>query len=147
MSADAQAKLKIVVPTSFSRKSELALDFALAYSRFSNADVYVFHALEDKITDYRELDRLNVEYLELMKQAVLAGIQRLNDRGVTHTVEDVHRRISFGRPALEILKVAGGISADMIIMGMPTSKHFRELIEKAPCTVVLTREKDPEFVI
>lgn len=59
----------------------------------------------------------------------------------------VHRRISHGKAAIEILKVAAGISADMIIMGKPESRNFKELIDKAPCTVVLIREKDPEFVI
>ncbi len=143
----ARSKLKIVVPTNFSKKSEMALDFALMYSRYSDADVYVFHALEEKITDYRELDRLNVEYVEHMKRAVLQAVERMAQLGITHAVDEVYRRISHGKAAIEILKIAAGISADMIVMGKPTSKHFKELVEKAPCTLVLIREKDPEFVI
>ena len=146
-STETKTKLKIVVPTNFSKKSELALDFALMYSRFADADVYVFHAVEEKITDYRELDRLNVEHMERMKRAGLQAIERLNQRGIDHSVDEVYRRTSHGKDALEILRIAGGISADMIVMGKPSNKHFKELVEKAPCTLVLTRERDPEFVI
>ena len=147
VTGEAEKKLKIVVPMDFSTKSEMALDFALMYSRFTNADVYVFHALEQKITDYRELDRLNVEHVERMKQAVLQAVERLAQRGIKHSVEEVYRRTSHGKPAIEILRIAAGVSADMIVMGKPNSKHFKELIEKAPCTLVLIRDKDPEFVM
>jgi nucleotide-binding universal stress UspA family protein len=140
-------KLKIVVPTNFSKKSEMALDFALMYSRFADADVYVFHAVEKKITDYRELDRRNVEHMERMKQAVLQACERMEKRGIKHSVEDVHRRFSHGKAAVEVLRIAAGISADMIVMGKPSNKHFKALVEKAPCTLVLTRDKDAEFVM
>ncbi|MBN1960522.1 MAG: universal stress protein [Deltaproteobacteria bacterium] len=147
MNAENKPKLKIVVPTSFSKKSELALDFALMYSRIANADVYVFHALEEKITDYRELDRLNVEHMARMKQAVLQSVERLNKQGINHSVDEVYRRTSHGNSAIEVLRIASGIGADMIVMGKPNNKHFKKVVEKAPCTLVLTREKDYEFVI
>ncbi len=140
-------KLKIVVPTNFSHKSELALDFALELSRFANADVYLFHALEEKITDYRELDRVNVEYVARMKEQVLQAVARVAERGATHSVDSVFRRISHGRAPVEVLKIAAGISADMIVMGKPAPGHFHELVDKSPCTLVLIREKDAEFVV
>jgi nucleotide-binding universal stress UspA family protein len=145
--AAGQRRLKIVVPTNFSKKSEMALDYALMYSRFANAEVYLFHALEARMTDYRELDRLNVEHMARMQKLVEDGIKRLADQGVGHAVDVVHRRTSHGKPGIEILKIAAGISADMIVMGKPSSKAFKELLEKAPCTLVLMREKDPEFII
>ena len=139
-------QLKFVVATDFSKKSELALDFALTYSRTCNAEVYLFHVVESKQQNFRELDRLNVEYLERMKEAVLHAIARLAARGIQHSVETINRRISHGKPWLEILRLASGISADMIFMGAPCVKNFKELIAKAPCTVVLVRDKDTEFV-
>ncbi len=140
-------KLKIVVPTDFGKKSEMALDYALTYSQNFNADVYVFHAFEHKTANFRELDKLNEEYMDRMKQAVRQAIERTYSLGVRHSIEDVHRRISHGKAYLEILRLAAGISADMIIMGSPSQKQFKELMLKAPCTLVLVREKDPEFVI
>ncbi len=145
--ATKNGKLKILVPINFSRKSEMALDFALLYSQHFKADVYLFHVFEDKTDDFRRLDRLNEEYMERMKQVVIMAIQRMAARGVTHTVEEVHRRISQGKPSLEILKMAGGISADLLVMGAPESGDFKKLFMKAPCSVVLVKEKDPTFVM
>ncbi len=140
-------KLKLLVPINFARKCEMALDFALIYSQNFNADVYLFHVFEDSTKDYRHLDRLNEEYLGRMKQVVINAIGRVFEKGVTHHLEDVHRRLSQGKPWVEILKMAGGISADMIIMGAPESSNFKKLLLQAPCTVVLVREKDPSFVM
>jgi nucleotide-binding universal stress UspA family protein len=145
--ASAGGKLKILVPVNFSKKSEMALDFALLYSQHFTADVYLFHVFEDKTDDFRRLDRLNEEYMERMKQVVNIAIQRMQAQGVTHTVEGVHRRISQGRPSIEILKMAGGISADMVVMGAPESSDFKKFFTKVPCTVVLVKEKDPTFVM
>lgn len=142
-----QDKLKLLVPISFTQKSELALDFALGYSQKTHADVYLFHVFEDSTNDYRRLDRLNEEYMERMKQVVMMAIERQHAKGVSHAVEDVHRRISQGKPWVEILKMAGGISADMVIMGKPGSGQFKKLFARVPCTLVLVREKDPEFVM
>jgi nucleotide-binding universal stress UspA family protein len=140
-------KLKLLVPINFARKCEMALDFALIYSQNFNADVYLFHVFEDSTKNYRRLDRLNEEYMERMKQVVMNGIERMAGQGITHRLEDVHRRISQGKPWIEILKMAGGISADMIIMGASGTPSFKKLLMKAPCTVVLVREKDPTFVM
>ncbi|MFC1610180.1 universal stress protein [Myxococcota bacterium] len=140
-------KLKLLVPINFTRKCEMALDFALIYSQNFNADVYLFHVFEDSTKNYRRLDRINEEYMERMKQVVIHAIDRMHSKGITHHLEDVHRRISQGKPWTEVLKMAAGISCDMIIMGAPDTNSFKKLILKAPCTVALVREKDPTFVI
>ncbi|MEE8410744.1 MAG: universal stress protein [Myxococcota bacterium] len=143
----ASHKSKLLVPINFTKKSELAMDFSLKFSGSMNADIYLFHVFEDSTSDYRRLDRINEEYMERMKQVVMLAIQRLHAKGVAHTVEDVHRRISHGKPWVEILKMAGGISADMIVMGAPTTNQFKKLFLKVPCSLVIVKEKDPEFVM
>jgi nucleotide-binding universal stress UspA family protein len=135
-------KLKLVVATNFSRKSERALDFALQQSQNANADIYLFHVFETKTTDYRELDRINVESMERMKQAVMQALERHSTRGVRHSIDEVHRRVSHGKAWVEILSIANGVRADMIIMGAPTTKNFRELITKSPCSLVLVKDKE-----
>jgi nucleotide-binding universal stress UspA family protein len=143
----AKDKLKLLVPTSFSRKSELALDFALIYSQNFNANVYLFHVFEEATKDYRRLDALNQEHMERMRQVVINAIDRMASRGVTHHLDEVHRRVSGGKPWLEILRMAAGVSCDMIIMGAPDTDDFKKLIRQAPCTLVLVREKDTSFVV
>src|SRR3954470_4217267 len=106
-------RLKLLVPTNFSAKSELALRFALGYSHSQRrpAEVFLFHSYDEKNVDYRRIDQINQECVERMKVAVLQCIEALGQLGINHTVEMVHRRLSYGKPAPEILKMAGGIGA------------------------------------
>jgi nucleotide-binding universal stress UspA family protein len=134
--------IKIVVATNFSKKSEMALDFALEYSQKFPSSIYLFHAFEEKRTDFRELDRLNVEYMERMKQSVIQAVNRMNARAGQHSVEDVFRRISHGRAADEIENIVAGIQADMLVMGTASAKQFRDFLMRAPCTIVMVREKE-----
>ncbi|MEL6543279.1 MAG: universal stress protein [Myxococcota bacterium] len=142
-----EEKQKLLVPFSFTAKSEQALQFALNYSRNVHASIYLFHVYEEKSSDFRKVDKLNAEYLERMKQIVINNINAFQEKGLTHSVEDVFRRIANGKPPTEILKMAGGIGADVIIMGAPESSAFKKLVAKAPCTLVLVKEKDPAFVM
>lgn len=146
--SDAPKKFKLLVPTNFSHKSEMALQFALTYShkRSGGAEIFLFHSYDQKNVDYRQLDKINEDVIERMKTAVLESIQVLEGRGEGHGVDTVHRRLSYGKAPAEILKMAAGIGADMIIMGHPSSSNFRRLIEKAPCSLLLVKEKDPTFV-
>jgi nucleotide-binding universal stress UspA family protein len=145
----ASERLKLLVPTNFSAKSEQALRFALHYSHTQGrpAEVFLFHSYDEKNVDYRRLDKINEECVDRMKVAVLHCIEQMGQEGLSHAVEMVHRRLSYGKPAAEILKMAGGIGADMIIMGCPSSSNFRRLIEKTPCSLVLVKDKDPTFVM
>lgn len=146
MAGEAGRKLKLLVPFSFTRKSEMALEYALRYSQTIAADIYLFHVYEEKSSDFRKVDKLNEEYLERMKQIVITTINSLQQEGINKTAEDIFRRIANGRPPVEILKMAGGIGADVVIMGAPDVRAFRKLIAEIPCTLVLVREKDPAFV-
>ena len=145
--ASQDAKLKVLVPINFSRKSEQALDFALMFSRIRPVDIYLFFVFEGTPKNYRDLDKLNEEHLDRMKTMVMQALERLSAQGLEISVDDVYRRLSTGKAAKEILKMAAGISADMIIMGASSQRGFRKLVARAPCTVVLVRDKDPEFVV
>jgi nucleotide-binding universal stress UspA family protein len=144
--ADEQRK-KFLVPFNFSRKSEMALDFALRYSAHIDVDIYLFHVFEGKGADFRKLDRQNEEFLERMKLTVTQWVERVAAEGIQAQAHDVHRRVANGKPGNEILKMAAGINADMIIMGAPASFGFRRLLAKTPCTTVLVKDKDATFVV
>lgn len=144
--SNTEQNLKLLVPTNFSRKAEMALDFALAQTQLTSAhvQVYLFYVFEDATKNFRRLDKLNEEYMERMRQTMMNGIERSASRGITVSVEDVHQRIAHGKAAVEILKMADGILPDMIVMGAPTSNAFKKLVTKAPCTLVLVKEKGEE---
>lgn len=143
--------MKILVATNFTAKSALALEWALTLSTHQahgrRVEIYLFHSYDQRKTDFRRLDKINEDCVERMRRSVMDAIAAVGGRGVTHSVDTVHRRLSYGKPWLEILKVAGGISADMIIMGCPSSSAFRRLIEQAPCAMMLAKEKDATFIV
>jgi nucleotide-binding universal stress UspA family protein len=143
----AESRKKFLVPFNFSRKSEMALDFALRYGAHIDVDIYLFHVFEGKGADFRKLDRQNEEYLERMKLTVTQWTERVAAEGIQAQAHDVHRRVANGKPGNEILKMAAGINADMIIMGAPSSFGFRRLLAKTPCTTVLVKDKDAAFVV
>jgi len=148
-------KLKILVPINtgrgadddgspviFSGRSEAALDFALTYSVGQSCEIYLFHVFEGGTKNFRRLDKLNEDIMESMKRTIIAAVDRLHQTGGRTTVEDVHRRMAHGRAGIEILKMAENIDADVIIMGAPNSGAFKKLVTKAPCTIVLLKDKD-----
>ena len=145
----APAIQKILVPTSFSHRSMLALEHALMMSTHvgGQAEVYLFHTYDQRKTDFARLDKINEACIERMRSQMMEAIELLRTRGIDHSIETVHRRLSYGKAWLEILKVAGGIGADMIIMGAPSSSAFGKLIEQAPCTIVLVKGKDTTFIV
>jgi len=137
-----QAQVRLLVPINFSEKSEMALDFALAHANALNAQIYLFHVFEGVTKNFRRLDALNEEYMERMKQDMLTAIERVQTQGVKPQVEDVHRRLAYGKASVEIIKMAEGIGADMIIMGTPDSRPFKKFMIDAPCTLVFVKRKD-----
>ncbi|MEZ4271491.1 MAG: universal stress protein [Myxococcota bacterium] len=140
----AQGRTKILVPVNFSAKSEMALDFALSYSRErkEKMEIYLFHVFEEATKNFRRLDRLNEEYMDRMKNMVIKAIERVYKLGFQHSVDDVHRRMAHGKASVEILKMADAIQADLLVMGAPTASGFNRFISETPCSMVLLKPKD-----
>lgn len=148
---NAPTHLKIVVPINFAKpegleappvtlKSTLALRFALSHAG-GTGEIFLFHVLEHSSSDFRQLDHLNEEVVQLMKMAILTTTNELRGQGIACDIAEVHQRISHGKPVAEIMQMATGVDADMIVMGAPRSRAFHRFIDKAPCTVVLTKDK------
>ena len=135
-------KPKYIVAMSFSRKSELALEFALTHSPPQGAVIYIFHVFEDATKNFRRLDKLNAETMERMRQIMVGTIDRLAGRGITANVEDVERRFANGKVGIELFKMAEGVQPDLLIMGAPSSNAFKKLLTHAPCTLVLVKDKE-----
>lgn len=129
------------MPFNFSRRSELALEWALSQTRAQSSTVYMFHVLEETTRNYRRLDKINQEAMERMRTAFMQVLSRLRERGIVPTVQDVERRFGAGKAAVEILQMAEGIAPDMIVMGAPTSSTYKKLVLNAPCTIVLVKDK------
>lgn len=140
--ADAAPKPKYIVAMNFSRKSELALEFALTHSPPGGAIIYIFHVFEDVTKNFRRLDRLNAETMDRMRHVMVNTLERLSQRGYNPNVEDVERRFANGKVGQELFKMAEGVQPNMLIMGAPSSNAFKKLLTQAPCTLVLVKDKE-----
>jgi len=148
MEGTSKEKFKILVPVDFSFESELALDWALEFGQVHKADIYLFNVHEGSTKNFRELDRINAEIMDKMKTIVINAMQRAEKQGINRNVDEVYRRVSNGKAWVEILKMTANINADLIVMGYrPKGRTWERVISKTPCTVMLARQKDPDFVM
>ena len=140
---------RMLVPTSFSPKSQMALEFAMRFSltQARDSEVFLFHCYRTKLTDYVRLEQVNEACTERMGLMVQQAVTTLAAEGMHHTVDAVHRRLAYGRVAGEILRMAGGMSADMLIMGRPQGLGLKWLTTQVPCHLVLVRDKDQTFIM
>ncbi len=142
---------KILVPIDFSDNCRYALAFAIDYVQAHEAEIYLFYVIEDqKRSQFRgAADKLE-EDLERMKDLMMSTLDKLAETwGEKPRVGEVHRRIANGKPWEEILRMAGAITADMVIIGASgkKGKNASKVLDHAPCTVCVVREKDMEFVM
>ncbi|MFW5879092.1 MAG: universal stress protein [Myxococcota bacterium] len=153
-------RAKVLVPIDFSECSQKALDFATQYVEKNPSELYLFHVFEpvgrQRFVGKNLLDKVEAE-IDRMEGMAIAEMERLiKDDETRRRLRNFHCRVASGKAWEEILRMAGNISADIIILGT----HGREGIERtlvgsvaekvvrrAPCTVVCVKPKDPYFVM
>ena len=140
---------KVLVPIDFSENARRALAFAIDYVQSHDAEVYLFYVVEDAPRmHFKNAANKLEDDLERMKDLMIRELERLaTEWGHKPHIGEVHRRIANGKPWEEILRMAGNITADIIVMGAShKGKNTAKVMEKAPCTVCVAREKDLEYV-
>ena len=141
---------KVLVPIDFSDNCRHALAFAIDYVQSHEAEIYLFYVIEDnKRGQFKGAAEKLEEDLERMKDLMMTTLDKVaKNWGEKPRIGEVHRRIANGKPWQEILRMAGAITADMIIIGASTKgKNAPRVMENAPCTVCIVREKDMEYVL
>jgi nucleotide-binding universal stress UspA family protein len=144
------ARLKILCPIDFSENSRQALNFVIDYVNNRDAEIFLFYVVEEsRRTNFKgAADKLE-EDLERMKDLMVNELNMYQQKtGHAAQVGEVHRRIGNGKPWEEVLRMAGNITCDVIVMGASRKgKNAMKVIEMAPCTTIVVREKDLEFVM
>ncbi len=141
---------KILCPIDFSENCRHALNFVIDLAQSREVEIFLFYVVEEsrRLHFKGAADKLE-EDLERMKDLMV------NELGVYQTktgrapsIGEVHRRIANGKPWEEILRMAGAITCDMIVMGASRKgKNAARVLDQAPCTTTVVREKDMEFVM
>src|SRR5262245_19097065 len=138
----------ILHPTDFSDRSEFAFRLACALARDYHANLVILHVVQEPVVLYTEgvIPAPPEDHIEEMRERLL-HLQPPSDAvTVTHRLEE-------GNPATEILRVAGLIPADLIVMGTHGRRGLNRLLmgsvaeyvlERAMCPVLTVKTPFPE---
>jgi nucleotide-binding universal stress UspA family protein len=148
---------RILIPTDFSKFSQNALTYGVAFAEKFGAELYLLHVVQNVAQVIPEI--LPVEppltpSVEELTSAVHVAFDRviLENRLQNLTI---HREVREGAPFYEIIRFAKEASIDLIVMG--THGHTglahvllgsvtEKVVRKAPCPVLTVRHPEHEFV-
>ncbi len=144
---------RILVATDFSEYSKEALNYAVYLARSLEATLYLLHVFEPpfysptgvSISIRPEVD----QWIQDLRAEESKRLNMLTDE-IRHQGAKVHPMFKEGTPFLEILKTAGEIPADLIVLGTHGRTGLSHLlmgsvaesvVRKAPCPVFTVRPK------
>jgi nucleotide-binding universal stress UspA family protein len=148
---------RILVPTDFSKHSQNALRYAVAFGERFQAELVLLHVVQDLAMYVPDAVTLAPPFLPPVDQltaAVRTALERVIDdyqlRG-----KAVRAEIRQGTPFYEIIQFAKENDIDLIVMG--THGHTglvhvlmgsvtEKVVRKAPCPVLTVRHPEHEFV-
>jgi nucleotide-binding universal stress UspA family protein len=144
--------MKILAPTDFSEHSALALDTAMDLAP-PGATVVLCHVIDDAPLTYGYIG-VAVPTQDMLARLAQEAERELQAFKPTVPKPDVllERRVVHGNPYLEIVRLAEEEAVDLIVLGTHGRsgiKHFligsvaEKVLRKAPCPVLVVREKGP----
>jgi len=152
--------LVILCPLDFSDCSRLAADWVVRVApRLAPAEVVFFHVVEAPSHDFdvTEPGLAEIEHqaarIQEMARKEIAGV--LGGKPLDPLVE-VRYAVVRGKPYVEILRAAGEMRADMIVMGTHGRTGIQRflmgsvaerVVRGAPCTVVTVKDKEADFEV
>jgi nucleotide-binding universal stress UspA family protein len=148
---------RILVPTDFSKSSDNALRYAVAFAEKFGAEIHLLHVVQDLALFIPEAVMAIPppappveQFIAAARAALERAIGGLNCPGLT-----VHPEVAEGVPSEEILRLARQRDVDLIVMG--THGHTglahillgsvcEKVVRRAPCPVLTVRHPEHEFV-
>jgi universal stress protein A len=148
---------RILVPTDFSKFSEVASTYAAALAEKFAAEVYVLHVVPDLTVFFPEAIEAPPPIAVPSEQflaAARAALQRHVSQGPLKDLT-VYQETRQGTPLFEIVQFAKETEIDLIVIG--THGHTglvhvllgsvtEKVVRKAPCPVLTVRHPEHEFV-
>jgi nucleotide-binding universal stress UspA family protein len=148
---------RILVPTDFSKFSQSALTYAVAFAEKFEAELYLLHVVQNlamMVPDTVNVVPPVVPSIEELTSAVRDALDRtVRENHLEHFT--IHREVREGTPFYEIIQFAKEKNVDLIVMG--THGHTglvhvllgsvtEKVVRKSPCPVLTVRHPEHEFV-
>jgi nucleotide-binding universal stress UspA family protein len=148
---------RILVPTDFSKYSDVALNYAVALAEKFGAKLFLLHVVQDLALFIPDAVAVAPPIAPPVEQFIAAARDAL-ERAVQANNLDrpgVEREVREGTPFFEIIRYAKEKEMDLIVMG--THGHTglahvllgsvtERVVRKAPCPVLTVRHPEHEFV-
>jgi nucleotide-binding universal stress UspA family protein len=147
---------RILVPTDFSKFSENALTYAVAFAEKFGAELYLLHVVQDLalfIPPEVAAAPVTVSVTQLATAAHEALDRTIRESNLNRF--GVKREVREGNPFTEIVRFAKEQDIDLIIMGthgrtglahVLLGSVTEKVVRKAPCPVLTVRHPEHEFV-
>ncbi len=148
---------RILVPTDFSKYSENALKYAVAFADKFGAELYLLHVVQDLAVFVPDMVTVAPPAAPAVEQITAAAQQALDRVVREHPFGKlgVHTEVREGAPFYEIVRFAQEANVDLIIMGTHGRSGLahvllgsvaEKVVRKAPCPVLTVRHPEHEFV-
>ncbi len=143
----------ILVPTDFSKHSQTALNYAVAFARKFGAQLHLMHILQDLAVFFPDAVSV-VPPTDQLNTAVQAALERLVHENHLEA-QNVQLVVRVGSPFHEIAEYARDTGIDLIVMGthgrgglmhLLMGSVAEKVVRKAPCPVLTVRDPEHEFV-
>jgi nucleotide-binding universal stress UspA family protein len=148
---------RILVPTDFSKFSQNALTYAVAFAEKFGAELYLLNVVQDLalfLPDAVTAGPPLVPPLDQITTAVHEALDRLVTASHLEHLK-VQREVREGAPFSEIVRYAREQDIDLIVMGthgrgglahVLLGSVSEKVVRKAPCPVLTVRHPEHEFV-
>jgi len=148
---------RILVPTDFSKFSQVAITYAAALTEKFGAELYLLHVVQD-LTVFLPEAVETAPVVALPVDQFLAAARTAMERSARdNSLQNlpIHQEIRVGTPFYEIVRFAREVKSDLIVIG--THGHTglvhvllgsvtEKVVRKAPCPVLTVRHPEHEFV-
>ena len=148
---------RILVPTDFSKFSDNAIKYAVAFAEKFSAELIVLHVVQDMALFIPEavlMTPVMTPPVEQFAAAARAALEKVvKDMNLTGL--KVQTEVTQGVPFNEIVRMARTKNVDLIVMGthghtglahMLLGSVAEKVVRKAPCPVLTVRHPEHEFV-
>jgi universal stress protein A len=140
---------KIVVPTDFSLPAEKALKYAIPFARQFGATITLVHVVDgDRYPSFVPMELERKRIFQSLTDYAEGQMKKLEQRFAPEGPIAPRSIVKTGKPYEEIVKIAGQMKADMIIMsthGYTGLKHTllgstaERVVRHASCPVLTVR--------